>query len=111
RIKRSKGNEFKAHQVRLAERQLLEHVVSGSRVGYVQDERDAASILKREPLVDLAVQIELHRFADFGRQDRPHGRWIDSGVDGPNREDAGRGRRRTRVLGRARSGEKKAPEY
>jgi hypothetical protein len=30
RIKRSQRDEFEAHQVRLAERQLLEHVVSGS---------------------------------------------------------------------------------
>jgi|SRR4029077_1898149 hypothetical protein len=33
RIKRSERDEFEAHQVRLAERQLLEHVVRGSRVG------------------------------------------------------------------------------
>jgi hypothetical protein len=69
RIKRSERDEFEAHQVRLAERQLLEHVVRGSRVGYVQEERDAASTLKREPLIDLAIEIELHRFADFVRQD------------------------------------------
>jgi hypothetical protein len=54
RIKRSKRYEFEAHQVRPPERQFLEHVVRGSRVGYVQEERDAASTLKREPLIDLA---------------------------------------------------------
>ena len=69
RIKRSKRYEFEAHQVRPAERQLLEHVARGSRVGYVQEERDAASTLKRVPLIDLAIEIKLHRFADFVRQD------------------------------------------
>jgi hypothetical protein len=69
RIQRSKRYEFEAHQVRPAERQLLQHVVRGSQVGYVQEERDAASTLKREPLIDLAIEIELHRFADFVRQD------------------------------------------
>src|ERR1700730_8355634 len=69
RIKRSEWDEFEAHQMRLAERQLLEHIARGSRVGYVQDEYDAVSTLKREPLIDLAIEIELHRFADFVRQD------------------------------------------
>jgi len=45
RIKRSQRDEFEGHQVRLAERQLLEHVVSGSRVRHVQDESNAASVL------------------------------------------------------------------
>jgi hypothetical protein len=69
RIQGRERNKLEAHQVCLAERQLLQHLVCGSRVGYVQDERDAASALKREPLINLAVQIELHRFAYFGRQD------------------------------------------
>ena len=69
RIKWSERDEFEAHQVRLAERQLFEHVVRGSRVGYVKDERDTVSTLKREPLIDLAIEIELHRFADFLRQE------------------------------------------
>ena len=69
RIKWSERDEFEAHQVRLAERQFLEHVVRGNRVGYVKDEHNAASTLKREPLIDLAIEIELHRFADFVRQD------------------------------------------
>jgi hypothetical protein len=69
RIKWSERDEFEAHQVRLAERQLFEHVVRGSQVGYVKDERDAASTLKREPLIDLDIEIELHRFADFVRED------------------------------------------
>src|SRR5580693_1653412 len=62
RTKRGERDEFEAHQVRLAERQLLEHVVRGSGVGYVEDERDAASSLKREPLIDLAIEVEFHRF-------------------------------------------------
>ena len=57
RIERGERDEFEAHQVRPAERQFLEHVVSGSRIGDVQDEGDAVSILKREPLIDLAIQI------------------------------------------------------
>jgi hypothetical protein len=63
RIKRSKRYEFEAHQVRPADRQLLEHIVRGNRVGYVQEERDTASTLKREPVIDLAIEIKLHRFA------------------------------------------------
>jgi hypothetical protein len=55
RTKRSERDEFEAHQVRLTERQLLEHVVRDRRVGYVQDESDAASTLKQEPLIDLAM--------------------------------------------------------
>src|SRR3984893_13526433 len=69
RIKRGERDEFEAHQVRLAERQLLEHLVRGSGVGYVEDERDSVSTLKREPLIDLGIEIELHRFADFVRKD------------------------------------------
>src|ERR1700757_3472279 len=57
RIKWSERDEFEAHQVRLAERQLFEHAVRGSQVGYVEDERDTASTLKREPLIDLAIEI------------------------------------------------------
>jgi hypothetical protein len=73
RIEERERNKLEAHQMCLAERQLLQHLVRGSRVGYIQYESDPASALKRKPLIDLAVQIELHRFADFGRQDRPHG--------------------------------------
>src|SRR6266851_10513517 len=49
RIKRSERDEFEAHQVGLAERQLLDHVVSGSRVGHVQDESDACPFRKAYP--------------------------------------------------------------
>ena len=69
RIKRTERDQVEAHQVCLAERQFLKHVAGDGRVGHVQDKNDAASILQREPLIDLAIQIKLHRLANFGRQD------------------------------------------
>ena len=96
RIKGGERYELEAHQVCLAERQLLKHVMGGSWIGHVQDERDAVSTLLREPSVDLAVEVELHRFADFRRQDGSHSRRIDPGVDGSDRKDASRRCRRIR---------------
>lgn len=44
----------------------------GCRVSHVQDKRDAASALQREPLVNLSIETELYRFTDFGGQDGPY---------------------------------------
>ena len=53
----------------LPQGQLFEHVMSGRDIRDVQDERDADTILQRVPLVDFAIEIELHRLAHFHRQD------------------------------------------
>jgi hypothetical protein len=47
---------------------FFEPIVGG--VGDVQNESNSASALKREPLVDLAIQIELDGLADFGTERR-----------------------------------------
>src|SRR4029077_19938924 len=64
RIKGGERYELEAHQVCLAERQVLKHVMGCSWIGHVQDEHDSTPALFRVPLVDLAIQVELHRFAD-----------------------------------------------
>jgi hypothetical protein len=46
RVERSERDQFEAHQVRLAERELLEHLARGGLVRHVQDKRDSASSLK-----------------------------------------------------------------
>jgi hypothetical protein len=54
-------------------------------------------------ILNVTVQVELHRFADFRRQDGSHSRRIDPEVHGPDRKDASRRCRRIRWLGQARS--------
>jgi hypothetical protein len=85
--------------MRSAQGQFFKHVVGGRGVGYVQNESDAASTLKREPLIDLAIQIELYGLASFYRQNGPHRRRIDPGIHGANGEDARGWRRRRARLG------------
>src|SRR5258708_34642462 len=85
--------------MRLAQRQFFEHVVGGRGVGDVQNESNPASTLKREPLIDLAIQIELHGLANFHGQNGPYRRWIDTGIYGANGEDSRGWRRRRGGLG------------
>ena len=68
--------------MRLAQRQLFEHLVGGGGIRNVQDERDAGTSLRRIPLVDLAIEIEFYGLPDFRRQDRPGSGRVDAGVHG-----------------------------
>ena len=74
RIKRPERRQLKAHQMSLAQRQFFKHLMGFGDIGDVQYEHHAVPSLKREPLVDLAVQIELYGLADFRRQDRAYAR-------------------------------------
>src|ERR1700753_2951534 len=95
RIKGSKRDQLKTHEMSLAQRQFFEHLVRGRGVRDVQYERHAGASLKRVPLVDLAVQIELYSLAHFRRQDRACGSRIDAGIDGSDGKDSRGGRWRT----------------
>src|SRR6201994_2169198 len=91
RIERTDRDQLKAHQMSLTERQLLQHLVRGGDVGDVEDEGNADAVLERVPLVDLAFEIELDGLAHFARQDRARGGHV-GGLDGADRQDAGRRR-------------------
>ena len=54
-IERANRNQFEAHEVGLSQRQLFEHVTSGSRIRDVQYEYHAPTFLLRVPLIDLAI--------------------------------------------------------
>jgi hypothetical protein len=67
----------------LAQGQFFEHLARSREIRDVQYERHAGASLKREPLVDLAIQIELYGLPDFSRQDRACCCRIDPLVDVP----------------------------
>jgi hypothetical protein len=49
-----------------AEWQLFQHRVRGLGVSHIQDEDDTRPVFQRISLVDLAIEIELRRLANFG---------------------------------------------
>ena len=67
RVERANGNQFEAHHMCFAQRQLFEHFVSDGRIGGVDDERHALLSLKRVPLLDLAIEVEVDSFPNFLR--------------------------------------------
>src|SRR5262249_10872191 len=78
---------FEAHEVGLSQRQLFEHLTGDSRIRDVQYEYDAPALLLRVPLIDLAIQVEVHGVTNLVWQDRKHFGRVDTGIDRSDREN------------------------
>src|SRR6516162_934673 len=59
--KRTQRNEFETHQVFADKRQRLHDLLGHRGIGGIEDQDDTRTVLTRVPLVDLALEVELHR--------------------------------------------------
>src|SRR6202045_4606498 len=62
-------NELLVHEVFLRERQAFDESLSLRRVLAVQEEDDAPAVATREPLLNLAVEIQGNGRTNFGGHD------------------------------------------
>ena len=69
RAERTYRNQFKSHQVRLTERELLKHFVCFISGVEVQEEDDSFVILTDIPLINLPREVKLHRSGYLSRHD------------------------------------------
>src|SRR5215472_9105493 len=63
RSERAERDQFEAHKIGLAERQLLKHLMGGGKISDAQDEHHSLAILLRVTLIDLTIQIEVPDYA------------------------------------------------
>src|SRR5215831_16691760 len=87
RSERAERDQFEAHKMGLAERQLLKHLMGGGKISDVQDEHHPLAILLRVPLIDLTIQIEVCRIPNLLWKDCKDLVPFDTGVDGSDSEN------------------------
>src|SRR5215469_15177686 len=87
RSERAERDQLEAHEMGLAERQLLKHLMGGGKISDVQDEHHPLAILLRVPLIDLAIQIEVCGIPNLRWKDCKDLVLFDTGIDGSDSEN------------------------